>query len=275
MKQSRENAKREYDSFLEHTSQDHCYICKKPLKTFSKTSPCPHWLLRPHGVKKNHIFSILQLGGYHRCSSYLRWFANYEGISRNINDLLEEGDTEAYFHWTCRYKHLQWTFKCSKTDLKGHPGSQHTYPHYHFEMRLSGQIFVKFGEFHAPFNDEDLFWFRCNEDPDSPVKQTFSPHGAGMQDALNVDPEVLIETLSRGETGSEDKAVFQLDSFIFREEGISGEEIQKIINASKASGKTLAYHLKEAGLNPSVIISPARNIVDKADRTPRKRGKKS
>jgi len=271
---NRERAEIEYRSFLDFAHRGECYICKKSVKTFSSSHPCPHWLLRPKGVKKEHVFTVLRLGGYNRSAAYLRWWANHDSLSRNINDLKEEGDLNAYFHWTCRCKHLLWTFKCARSDFEGHPTTQHNYPHYHFEMRLSGQPFIKFGDFHVPFTDEDMFWLQANDDPDSPIKQTFAPHGSGMQDALSIDPDTLLEHVATGGDYNEDKAVFQIDSFVHKEGGISGEVVQSAIEASKKTGKTIAFHLKEAGLDPRIIVSPARTVIEKSDRSPRNRGKK-
>jgi hypothetical protein len=269
---NREKAHEEYQEFLHHAKLGECYVCKKSIKTFSPKSPCPHWLLRPSGVKKQHIHEILESRGYHRSAAYIRWFANFKALSRNINDLTEEADQAAVFHWSCRYEHIKWTFKCSQSDRTGHKGTKHGYPHFHFEMRLTGNPFVRFNDFHIPFTDEDLFWLRANEDPDIRFKQSFAPHGSGMQDAMNVDPEDLINQLQRGKDCSEDDAVFQIDSLVFREEGIPGELIENAVKASKESGKTIAFHLKELGLEPNIMITPSETIPDIEERTnPRKK----
>lgn len=268
----REEARIEYQEFLHHAKLGECYVCKKSIKTFSTKYPCPHWLLRPNGAKKQHIYDILANYGYHRSAAYIRWFANFKALSRNINDLSEEGDQTAVFHWSCCYEHIKWTFKCSKSDRTGHDGTKHEYPHFHFEMKLAGSPFIRFNDFHVPFTNEDLFWLRANEDADIPVKQSFAPHGSGMQDAMNVDPEDLINHLQRGEDSRAEDAVFQIDSFVFSEEGIPGELVEKAITASKQSGKTIAFHLKELGLKPNIIVSPIESIPDKEERTnPRKK----
>lgn len=270
--EGQERANEEHLRFLDHAGRGECYVCKKSLKTFSSQSPCLHWLLRPKGVKKQHILEILRRDGYHRSAAYLRWFANYQSLSRNINDIKEEGDLAAFFHWSCCYEHRKWTFKCSIGDKAGHSGTKHDYPHYHFEMRLTNRPFVSFNDFHVPFTDEDLFWHKANGDDDFPVKQSFWPHGSGMQDVMNADPEKLIELLQGGGENDEDDAVFQVDSFIFSEEGISGDMVADAIEASKSSGKTIAYHLGELGLNPSIIITPARTVPEISERNnPRKK----
>ena len=267
-------AEEEFQDFLVNAKEGRCYVCKKSLKTFSASSPCPHWLLRPKGVKKEHIREVLSKDGYYRTAAFLRWFANFGAHSRNINDLAEEGDANAIFHWSCSYEHRKWTFKCAKGDYKGHEGTKHEYPHYHFEMRLKGRIFIKFNDFHVPFTEEDMFWSKVNSDDSIPVKQGFGYHGSGMQDAMNVEPTDLIANLQKGQVGEEDKAVYQLDSFFFSEEGISGDLVADAIDASKKSGKTIAYHLGEMELDPNVIVSPADTIIDKSDRT-KTRTKKS
>ena len=270
---SQREANQEFEQFIYHAEKGECYACGKSLKTFSANSPCPHWLLRPKGVKKHHILEVLKRDGYHRSAAFLRWFANFQARSRNINDLLAEGDTKAVFHWSCCFEHRKWSFKCAEGDMKGHEGTKHGCdPHYHIEIRLNGNIFVKFNDFHVPFTDEDMFWFKANSDDEFPVKQGFGIHGSGMQDAMNIEPEELIKNMRKGTENEEADAVYQVDSFIFSDEGISGDVVADAIDASKESGKTIAYHLEQANLEPKVVISPANTVPEKSERTnPRKK----
>lgn len=259
-------ADQEYKSFLEHIKRGACYICSKPLKTMSSKTPCAHWLLRPNGVKKKHVCEVLEKNGYHRSAAFLRWHANYKGFLRNINDLKEESDQSALFHWSCSYEHRHWTLKCALEDYKGHAGKKVEFPHYHLQMLLNGQVFIKFNDFHIRFNEEDLFWLRANLDPQSPIKQSFGPHGAGMQDAMSIDPAEIISNIAPCKDGGIEKAVYNIESIISDPDGIPSEVIQSAIDASNKSGKTIAYHLKEMGLGPKVIISPAESIPGNPDR---------
>lgn len=259
-------AKKEYECFLEHITRNACYICGKPLKTFSSGFPCVHWLLRPKGVKKDHVYSVLSRDGYHRSAAFLRWHSNYQGFSRNINDLKEESDQSALFHWSCTYEHRHWTFKCGRTDYEGHAGTKADFPHYHVQMRLADQVFVKFNDFHVPFTDEDLFWLRANLDPQSPIRQSFGPHGSGMEDAMGVDADVILSNTVRANEEEIEQAVFRIDTFVYHPEGISADTIQGAIEAANKSGKTIAYHLKEMGLSSEITISPAETIPDNPNR---------
>ncbi|MBN2107639.1 MAG: hypothetical protein JW832_09435 [Deltaproteobacteria bacterium] len=259
-------ADQEYKVFLKHIKRGECYICGKPLKTMSSGLPCSHWLLRPKGVKKHDVYKVLASTGYHRSAAFLRWHSNFKGFTRNINDLKNEGDPSALFHWSCTYEHRHWTFKCSRTDYQGHAGKKTAFPHYHFQMMLAGQVFIKFNDSHIPFTDEDLFWIRADLDPHSPIKQSFGPHGSGMQDAMNVDPASILYNTVRSKEGEIEKAVYNIESIISRPEGIPSETIQAAIDASTKSGETIAYHLKEMGLGPKIVISPAESIPENPDR---------
>ena len=93
-----------------------------------------------------------------------------------------------------------------------------------------------------------------------------------MQDAMNIEPEELIKNMRKGIENEEADAVYQVDSFIFSDEGISGDVVADAIDASKESGKTIAYHLEQANLEPKVVISPANTVPEKSERTnPRKK----
>ncbi len=135
--------------------------------------------------------------------------ANFDSRIKNINNLSQEGNVNALFHWSARYKHIKWTFWCTKNDFAGH--NNHP-PHFHFEMRLDKRPFIKFNDFHIPFTDEDLFTIRSHEDPESPVKQTFGYYGAGLEEAFSVDPEKLMEELTT--TENQEEAVYHIHTFI-------------------------------------------------------------
>lgn len=262
-KQDQVAKQEEFDDFLSYAKRGECYVCGKKLDYFDRSEPCAHWLIRPPGAKKKDIINILTEYGYHRSAAILRWFANFESAFRNINDLSGEGKEDAVFHWTCVYKGLRWTFECLESDYNGsHWGNT---PHYHVEVKINGQRFIQFSE-HVPFTDEDLFFLKANRDVDSPLKQSFGPHGAGMDDALSLEPEKILEIAKTGFFSGEDEGqgVYHSDSFVYSENGISGDQIADIIAAAKKSGRTIASHLIEAGLEPQVIISAADSVPEKA-----------
>jgi hypothetical protein len=52
---NRKNAQDEFNRFAENYEAGLCYLCEKPLTSFSKKLPCPHWLMKPKGFKKNDL----------------------------------------------------------------------------------------------------------------------------------------------------------------------------------------------------------------------------
>jgi hypothetical protein len=117
-KTTHEESKEEFERFRECFSRSMCYLCGKPVKTFSEANPCIHWLLKPKGFKNKHVELIGEKFGYFQIQSLLRWYANHESFAKNINDLSEEG-TGKLFEATIRYKHLEWSVSCAQSDCSG------------------------------------------------------------------------------------------------------------------------------------------------------------
>jgi hypothetical protein len=226
-------------------------------------------LLRPKGVKKTDLESLLIQKGYFRAAAYIRWVANQEALLCRINDLTENEQSRSVFHWSASYKHIKWTFICSQNDYKGHANTLTDFPHFHFEMRLAGQPFVKFNDFHIRFTDEDLFNLKCNEDDSFPIKQSFGPYGAGMKDAFSLPAQTILEKSTS--TDDEGKAVYHIQTIVQSDSGISGEKIAEIMRLSKETKKPMAQLFYEAGLKPQVLIQPPDSVPDKESRNPRRK----
>lgn len=267
-----EESERLYRHFKDCFPKGICDCCGKPIAAFSSGEPCFHWLLRPKGVKKEDLESLFTAKGYFRIAAHIRWIANEESFLSRINDLAGEGDTDAVFHWSATYKHIKWTFWCTRNDYHGHQNSKVAYPHFHVEIRLNGQVFVKFNDFHVPFTHEDLFNLKCNFDSRSPIKQSFGIHGAGMNDAISVPLERIISDTRT--TDDESKGVYHIQTMVIAGEGksISGEFLEEIMRKSKETGKTMAHYFKKSGLNTQIVVSPVDTVPDKEIRTnPRKK----
>ena len=58
-------------------------------------------------------------------------------------------------------------------------------------MRIDGRQFINFNEFHVPLSDRDLFNLSLRDEPN--VHHSFGVAGSGMQEALSVDPEMVLE----------------------------------------------------------------------------------
>lgn len=191
-----------YERFKSHFQDGKCYLCHAPLKTFSTSKPCLHWFLRPRGFKKKNFSLLFGIYGYFQMESYARWLANLEVASRNINDLSGEKTESKVFETTIRYKHIEWAFSCAPSDLEGHAGKASDFPHYHFQMKLNGQTFITFNDFHIPFNDEDLWKLELMRGQDNLIEHTFM-FGEGMEDVFNHIP---VETLIDGSTLTDDES---------------------------------------------------------------------
>lgn len=262
-----EEAVRLHARFKECFPKGVCDCCGKPLLTFSRGVPCFHWLLRPKGVKKDDLEALFHAKGYFRIASYVRWIANEDAYLSRINDLKGEGHAGAVFHWSATYKHIKWTFWCTQGDYEGHSGSKADFPHFHVEVRLNGQVFVRFSDFHVPFTPEDLFYLKCNSDPRAPIEQSFGAYGAGMEDAVSIPLEKILDDTTS--TDDETKAVYRIQTIMMAEEGkaISGDLIDEIVKKSKATGKPMAHFIKESGLNAQIIVSPNDAVPEKETRS--------
>lgn len=261
---------RQVKAFKEGYTKQNCYLCGKDFKTISKDQPCLHWLLRICKFKKNDFKLLYEKFGYHNIAAFLRWCANEEKLLSNINDLESERSSRKILSSTIKWKNIEWTFDCSENDAIGHKGKHIEYPHYHFQMRIDGRPFINFNEFHIPFSKEDLEILKLRDN--SRVVQNFGVAGSGMQDALSVDPDKVIELASPSE--NEEDATYHFSTIVdMSDDPISGEELYEIQMEAKKSGKSFTYMLnKRLGDRAKIqtVISPADSIPDIAIRTEHK-----
>lgn len=264
----------EHDEFVAAFRTDDCYICGKPLSSFSKKTPCLHWLLKPKGFKKNDLRAIAERFAFFPIQTYLRWVANTQAFAKNINDLAEEGTGSKLVELTIRYQNLEWSFSCTPSDYEGHQTSQHAkYPHYHFQMRLDERPFINFSDFHVPFHESDVLSFEAKRRLPEMVKHKF-PRGEGMSEFLNEDTvEALV---AHGEAAdNEDEASLKLDTIVMADEGttISGEDLYQIIQEAKANGVTVSSLMhKLTNVRTQIVVTPGPGVVEQAPRTGRKKG---
>lgn len=249
-----------------------CYLCNKPFKTLSKNEPCLHWLLRQCKFKKKDFPQIYKKYGYGNIAAFIRWCANQERLLSNINDLEEEKLDKKVLSYTVKWKNIEWTFDCSKNDFSGHKGTASDYPHYHFQMRIDGRPFINFSDFHAPFNEYDIFVLKNSMAQADWFRQDFGSIGSGMQDAISVESSLALEHMSSAE---EDDATYHLSTTIEAiDKPISGELLDEIRIESEKTGKSFTQVAKERlkGIAlVNTVISPADSIPDIAVRTERKR----
>lgn len=272
---SEENVRRteaEYKDFLNAFGAGDCYICGNPLSSFSKKTPCIHWLLKPKGFKKNHLPEIAERFGFFQIQTYLRWVANTQGFAKHINDLAEEGSGTKLIELTIRYRDLEWAFSCAESDYLGHQTSQHAkHPHYHIQMRIDQRPFINYSDFHVRFMEGDILSIEAKRRLPHIVKHKF-PFGEGMAEVLNDDTvEALIEN-STGEDAGEE-ASLHFDTIAMADEGttIRGEDLYEIIQEAKARGVTIASLMhKLPNASTRVLVTPGPGVVEQAPRTGRK-----
>ncbi|TOG28233.1 hypothetical protein CGJ04_23200 [Vibrio parahaemolyticus] len=274
----KERYEREYTEFLEHHEREECYLCGKSIKTISKENPCLHWLLRKCKFKKKDFPKITENYDFYNISSYLRWVAHAESGVKNINNLKEESSDRKIFETTIKWQNIEWTLDCSKNDFSGHEGSKTDFPHWHFQMRVDGNQFINFNDFHIKFSKDDQLKIVLENDPDSGFHHTFGPGGEGMQehmDRMADDPDEFIANAMTAE--NPDDGTVHMQSIVTAPEGgISGEKINEALEMARTTGKTLAHCFrevlsKEEGVSVSTIASPAESVPEIAKRTERKR----
>ena len=265
-------AEAEFQRFHEHFGRESCYLCERPFASFSKKSPCAHWLLKPKGFKKNDLPAVAERYGFYQIQSFLRWVANQDGFAKNINDLPEEGTGSKLFEVTIKYKNLEWAFSCAESDYQGHATSQHAkHQHYHFQMRIDRRPFINYSDFHVPFSEMDVINIEAMR-ANPKMKQRFS-FGEGMNAVLSDETvEHIVNAAVPGD--DEDSAPFKLDSIAMAEEGktIRGEDIYQLIQEAKAKGVTVASLMhKLPNARTQVIVTPGHGVVEQVPRSGRKK----
>lgn len=258
----------QHERFKAAYALDQCYLCQKDFKTLSRDEPCLHWLLRRGKFKNKDIVLIASKYGYRQISAYLRWCANSERVLANINDLVEEAPEGKVLSSTIRWKNIEWSFDCSTNDFAGHNGAHTNFPHYHFQMRIDGRQFINFNDYHLPFSDSDLFFFELERQQG--INMDYGTHGAGMQAAMQFDPNDLVDSLSP--TDNVEDAAFGLSTMVMaHDKPMKGEDIYDAIQESKATGRSIAsiLHEKYAGTDVAVqtIISPSDTVPPITPRT--------
>jgi len=273
-KQEQKRVNGSYNSFKDAFNKGNCYLCGSPLKTFSAKKPCLHWLLRPKGVKNKDFSSLYESIGYFQMEAYARWVANLEAPLRNINDIEAEKRNGKIFEITIKYKHIEWSFSCSTSDLERHETSREGhYPHFHFQMRLDNRPFINYSQNHIAFTDEDLWKLAMINQDEIPIGMN-PLYGSGMGSILSeANLEYIIDSSERTENESE--AAFEFDTFVMAKPGqtISGDDIADLIKESRETGVSLAKLMRRLDADVQTIVTPGQGVPEIAARTKTKRNK--
>ncbi len=245
-----------------------CYYCGYPISQFSEKKPCFHWLLKPKGFKKRHLPLLYEQKGFHQLEAYLRWVANCEEPFKNINDLVEEKSSSKIIEETIRYKNIEWSFSCSLSDRQGHKDSfKGKEPHYHFQMKVDGQVIINYGGFHLPFNDDDEFSFAVKENKFDRLRSAHV-HGASMQTMIDhMTPEEIVDGMKY--TENQDEAAWDVGVLIEADEGttISGDDIANLLKERKRTGTPIAKLVQKLkNVKIQTVLSPGPGVPEIASR---------
>lgn len=260
---------RQVAKFRAAYAEGKCYLCGDSFDHMRSSSPCTHWLLRRCRFKKNDFPAVYRRYDYHNIAAFLRWCANEEARQRNINDLIEEKSVRKIISYTVKWKNVEWTFDCTESDLHGHGGGHSSFPHYHFQMRIDGRQFINFNKFHVPLSERDLFNLSLRDEP--MVRHSFGAAGAGMQEAVSVNPEKVLEHTV---PSSKDEAAYHFLTMIEAiNQPLSIDEQNDIFEEAKRTNKTIAYVAQKrlhGRAHIQTVISPSDSVPDIAVRTEHK-----
>jgi hypothetical protein len=273
---NRKDAAEQHKKFSESFKAGQCSFCGNALTAFDAAKPCRHWLLKPEGVRKEHIEQIAAQFSWGILENYLRWVANEEAFAKNINDLADEG-TGKLLELTIKYKNLEWSFSCGESDLTGHDGGgEHSkQPHWHFQMYVDGNPFVRYNDFHLPLSEADAGFLEFMLANPGKVRRRLAG-GAGMNEVLNESMLDQLVTMGRSGTTEDEteSAPIKLDTIIMAEPGktISGEDIHNLIQQAQAEGVTATSKLRGLkNVSVQTFLSPGPGVVRQAPRSGRKR----
>lgn len=255
----------EYTEFIKDYKIGICYLCQKRYDAFVLSNPCMHWLLRPAGLDKKHLSQVFDNFDYFRIYALLCWLANTEDPMRNVNNLREEKSEKKALELTIVYKNLEWSFSSANSCFNGNhkkDGLPSGKPHYHFQMKIDGRIFVKYSDFHIPFTEYDLWCFSIQRGENEQVK--YITWRGSIQDAFDaIPPEAILEGMKA--TDDESKATFRMQVMIEPVEGktISGNEIADLIKERNRTGEPLAKLVKRLkNVNIKTVIMPGPAIPE-------------
>jgi hypothetical protein len=179
---------------------------------------------------------------FHQLEAYLRWVANCDKPFKNINDLVEEKSSTKFIEETIRYKNIEWSFSCSHGDRAGHKDKHEgRMPHYHFQMKVDGNVVINYNGFHIPFDDYDEFSFAVKADKFDRLKARHV-QGAGMQSMFDhMSPEEIVDGMRYAE--NENDAELDVGIMIQADEGttISGEDIADMLEERKRTGVSIRW----------------------------------
>lgn len=273
-KQDEEN-KRVHEDFITNLKKGKCFLCGMNMNSFKDSVYCFHWFTYPKGIRKKHFESYLKKPiGFFQLDSYFRWLANSEVFLTNINDLKDETSATSYLESTFRYKNFEWAFSVGYTDLEGHPAAKvGAEPHFHIQMKIDDQIFLRFNDFHIPFSNQDLFMIELRKQMGN---ELLINQGSLNADISVLENEEFLEELEKKMIRADDEttAPFNRQTIIMAPEGqtISGEIIQQAYEESLRTKEPVSKIIQRLVNDVQVIthIAPGNGVPEMTKRSGKK-----
>jgi hypothetical protein len=274
-RQQDEENKRVHEDFINNLKKGKCFLCGMNMNSFKDSVHCFHWFTYPKGIRKKHFESYLKKPiGFFQLDSYFRWLANSEVFLTNINDLKDETSSTSFLESTFRYKNLEWSFSVGNTDLEGHAGAKvGAEPHFHIQMKVDNQIFLRFNDFHIPFSDQDLFMIELRKQMGNELLINQGSLNAGMSVLEN---EEFLEELDKEMIRADDSttAPFNRQTIVIAPEGqtISGEIIQQAYDESIKTNEPISKIIQRLVKDAQIIthISPGDGVPEMTKRSGKK-----
>jgi hypothetical protein len=275
-KRNQEQIKENEEMFAEFKlafSKSCCFLCGNKLDIFYPNEPCFHWFLRPTGIRKKDFQNYLsEKIGFFRLESYLRWVATTENFIKNINDLESETSKSKIREVTIKYKNIEWSLHFGKTDLEGHPNSKNAdFPHFHIQMLIDGNPFIRFNDFHIPFSKYDVLDIKLMAEATDLIDFTHS-QAPGMS---VLEDEELLKEMDELMIASDDmeSATFNTQTIASMPEGLtmSGEKMEEMFKENRETKVPLRHLMKKYFPEVNLItnIEPADGFPDKKTRNKR------
>lgn len=179
------------------------------------------------------------------------------------------------FELTARHKHITWSVSCSMSDYGGHTSTSHGYsPHYHFQMLLDGKPFINFSDYHIPFHPDDLFDIKLFLENSDIAKRDHGP-GIGLDDIFSNKDALNVLVENSQAVFDENKATLNLSTIVMAQPGktISGEELYKVFQEAKATGKTITSVARKTlkDVSISTMVTAGDGLPEAKIRKPRSR----
>ncbi|WP_452228255.1 hypothetical protein [Lacinutrix sp. MEBiC02404] len=262
-----------FAEFKDAFSKSCCFLCGNKLETFYPDEPCFHWFLRPNGIRKKDFKTYLSEPiGFFRLESYLRWVATTENFIKNINDLESETSKSKIREVTIKYQNIEWSLHYGKTDLEGHSNSKNAnFPHFHLQMFIDDNPFIRFNDFHIPFSKYDLFDIKLMDEA-SDLIQFGHSQAPGMS---VIEDEELLKEMDELMISSEnmDSATFNSQTMVTMPEGqtMSGEKLNEMFKENRETKVPLRHLMKKYFPEVKTVtqIEPADGFPDKKTRNKR------